>query len=254
VIRSLVVVVAIVVLTLWHTLRVLVASVFGVPDREGSVYRRAPVDWGRQLCRIAGVRVIAHGQEHLADGRSCVLVANHLSWFDIFALGAVLPRMNFVAKAELRRIPLFGRAAERSGQIFIERENRKAAFAAYQRAAERIKDGATVIVFPEGTRGSEYALRPFKKGPFVLAIAAAVPIIPVYIHGALEVQHKGSWRVTPGEIHLHFLAPIATTGLGYEQRDALARQAFAAMQAEQHTRYGVLTTSAAPSPPLIPTS
>jgi hypothetical protein len=148
VIRSLVVVVAIVVLTLWHTLRVLVASVFGVPDREGSVYRRAPVDWGRQLCRIAGVRVIAHGQEHLADGRSCVLVANHLSWFDIFALGAVLPRMNFVAKAELRRIPLFGRAAERSGQIFIERENRKAAFAGLRRVTEfhRLGDVAHDVV------------------------------------------------------------------------------------------------------------
>jgi 1-acyl-sn-glycerol-3-phosphate acyltransferase len=240
--------------TLWHALRVLVASVLGVPDGEGSVYRRAPVDWGRQLCRIAGVRVVAHGREHLTDGRSCVLVANHLSWFDIFALGAVLPRMNFVAKAELRRIPLFGPAAERSGQIFIERENRKAAFAAYQRAAERIKDGATVIVFPEGTRGTSYALRPFKKGPFVLAIAAEVPIIPVYIHGALEVQAKGSWRVVPGTIHLHFLPPIATQGLGYAQRDGLAQQTFAALQAEQQARYGALTPSAAPSPPLIPTS
>ncbi len=252
--RSLVIYVAVVCLTGWHAARVLVASLFGVPDREGGVYRRAPLDWGRQLCRVAGVRVVPHGLESLGDGRACVLVANHVSWLDVLALGAVLPRMNFVAKAELRRIPLFGAAAERAGQIFIERAQRKAAFAAYQQAAERVRAGATVIVFPEGTRGSTYALRPFKKGPFVLAIAAGVPIIPVYIHGALEVQPSGSWRLHAGEIHVHFLPAIPTQGCTYEERDLLAQQAFTAMQRAQQDRYGALTTGAAPHPPLIPTS
>jgi len=252
--RSLLIYVALVALTLWHAARVLVASFFGVADREGSVYRRAPLDWGRQLCRVAGVKVVAHGLETLGDGRSCVLVANHVSWFDVLALGAVLPRMNFVAKAELKRIPFFGAAAERSGQIFIEREQRKAAFAAYQRAAERIREGATVIVFPEGTRGDSYALRPFKKGPFVLAIAAEVPIIPVYIHGSLDVQRKGTWRLSPGEVHLHFLPAISTQGCTYDQREALAQQAFTALQRAQQDHYGALTTGAAPHPPLISAS
>ncbi len=252
--RLLLTYIAVVALTGWHAARVLLASLLGRRDGEGSVFRRAPLDWGRQICGAAGVTVIAHGLEHLGDGRSCVLVANHVSWFDIPALGAVLPRMNFVAKAELRRIPVFGLAAERSGQIFIEREQRKAAFAAYQRAAERIRDGATVIVFPEGTRGNSYALRPFKKGPFVLAIAAGVPVIPVYIHGSLDVQPKGAWTLRPGTIHLHFLPPIATQGCTYEQRDELAQQAFAALQRVQQDHYGALTTGAASSPPLISTS
>jgi 1-acyl-sn-glycerol-3-phosphate acyltransferase len=250
--RTLVVAVAVPVLTIWHSLRVIVASLLGVPEGEGSVYQRAPKDWGRQLCALAGVRLVPHGLEAVQDGRPRVLVANHVSWFDVFALAAVLPRTNFVAKAELGRIPVFGPAAEKAGTIFIQRDNRKAAFAAYEVAAERVRRGATVIVFPEGTRGGSYALRPFKKGPFVLAIAAGTEVIPVYIHGSLEVQRKGAWRVTPGDVHLHFLAPLPTQGLGYEHRDELAARAQAAIAHEQQDRHGVTSPPAAPTPPLIP--
>ena len=84
----------------------------------------------------------------------------------------MLPRYKFVAKAELFKVPIFGRAMRAAGMIEIQRDNRKAAFGAYDVAAERIRDGNSVVVFPEGTRGHAYPLRPFKKGPFVLAIAA----------------------------------------------------------------------------------
>jgi 1-acyl-sn-glycerol-3-phosphate acyltransferase len=77
-------------------------------------------------------------------------------------------------------------------------------------------------VFAEGTRSPSYALRPFKKGPFVLAISAAAPIVPTVVHGALEVQPKGAIRVRPGRIDLHFLEPVSVAGLTYEDRDQLA--------------------------------
>ncbi len=93
-------------------------------------------------------------------------------------------------------MPLFGRAAGEVAAIYIERNNRKAAFSAYEEAAERIKGGLNVVVFPEGTRGRTYELRPFKKGPFVLAIAAQVPIVPVITWGSKEVQAKGEIRDT----------------------------------------------------------
>ena len=82
------------------------------------------------------------------------------------------PRYRFIAKKELARIPIFGRAAGKVAAIWIDRRNRKAAFDAYRDAAEEVRGGVSVVVFPEGTRGVEYTLRPFKKGPFVLAIAA----------------------------------------------------------------------------------
>ena len=125
-----------------------------------------------------------------------VYVSNHVSWFEIFALATVVDRYRFVAKKEIRRVPLFGRAAGAVAAIYIERDNRKAAFSAYEEAAKRIKGGLNVVVFPEGTRGRSYELRPFKKGPFVLAIAAQVPIVPVMTWGSREVQAKGEDRDT----------------------------------------------------------
>ena len=108
------------------------------------------------------------------------------------------------------------------GMIAIERQNRKAAFAAYDGAAKQIKEGNSVIVFPEGTRGFDYRIRPFKKGPFVLAIAAGAPIVPILTHGTLEVIGKGSMLVHPGKVDVHLLEPVSVEGFGYEDRDALA--------------------------------
>src|SRR4029434_6736432 len=118
----------------------------------------------------------------MRTGAPRIYVSNHVSWFDVLTLAAVLPRYKFVGKAELFRIPVFGRAAHAAGMIAIERENRKAAVEPSRVAAERIRPGASVVVFPEGTRGRVYALRQFKKGPFVLAVAAGVPVHPTIRH------------------------------------------------------------------------
>jgi 1-acyl-sn-glycerol-3-phosphate acyltransferase len=253
--RTLIVNIGLLVLTPFYAGLVVVASLLGIKDREGSIYRRAPRDWGRALCWLAGVRITAHGLDRLHDGQPHILLANHVSMFDVFVLAAILPRMNFVAKAELGRLPLFGRGARAAGQLFIERGNRKDAFAVYGVAAARVRDGAMVIIFPEGTRGRSYELRPFKKGPFVLAIAAGVPICPVLIHGTLEVHRAGSLRVRSGEVHVHFLDDIATSGLDYSQRDALAQQVHAEMRRAQLSRYGIDSRPWTPaSSPLIPTS
>jgi 1-acyl-sn-glycerol-3-phosphate acyltransferase len=237
--RTLLVLVTMLVVTPPWATACIVAAVFGVRDREGSVYRRALRVWGRSLCWAAGARVVPHGLERLRGGRSQVIVANHVSWFDVFALASALPDFVFVAKSELQGIPLLGRAAVAAGHVFIERDNRKAAFAAYESAAARIRKGARVLVFPEGTRGRSYPLRPFKKGPFVLAIAAGAPIVPILIHGSLEVQRKGSPVVRANDIHIHVLDDMPTEGLTYEDRDVLARRAYDAMRVAQQQAYGV---------------
>ena len=162
---------------------VIIASLLGVKDREGSIYDNGPRWWAWLLVRAAGVRIRLHNEERMRTGEPRIYVSNHVSWFDVLSLASVLPRYKFVGKAELFRLPIFGRAARAAGMIAIERENRKSAFESYRVAADRIRAGASVVVFPEGTRGRTYALRQFKKGPFVLAVAAGVPIVPTIVHG-----------------------------------------------------------------------
>jgi 1-acyl-sn-glycerol-3-phosphate acyltransferase len=185
------------------------------------------------------VRVQLHGAENIQQSAACVYVANHVSWLDVFCLASALPRWSFVAKAELRRIPIFGRGAEAVGTVFVERTNRHAALQMYEAASVRIREGASVVVFAEGTRGDEYALRPFKKGSFVLAISAGVPIIPVVIMGTREVMRRGQWRVSPGVVHLHFLDPIPTADLVYIDRDRVVGQVWTRMAACLFSEYGI---------------
>ena len=227
-----------IVVTIPCTTVVIVAGLFGARDREGGVYDLMQRTWARGLLWGAGVRVVLHGSEQVRSGRQ-IVVGNHVSWFDVLAVAAFVPRARFVAKQEVRRIPLVGPAAAAAGHVYIARDNRKAAFEQYKDAAERIHDGARVIVFAEGTRGYDYPLRPFKKGPFVLAVSAGVPIVPLLVHGTIPMMPKGSFRIRGGTAHLHFLPPIPTTGLGYEDRDRLAVMTRAAIGAALEREYGV---------------
>lgn len=221
----------------------IVAGLIRIPDRPGGVYDWVPRNWSKFILWAAGVKVTLHGKENSGDGAARVFVSNHLSWFDITVLAASLPAYKFVAKSELFSIPLFGHAMEAAGMISIERQNRKAAFESYKEAGEKIRAGHSVVVYPEGTRGSSYAVRSFKKGPFVLAIAAQVPIVPVIIHGTIEVMRKGEWRVQSGHVDVHLLDPVPTEGLGYDDRDVLADTVRDRMAQAMETVYGVRSSS-----------
>jgi 1-acyl-sn-glycerol-3-phosphate acyltransferase len=237
--RSVLVLLTLVLFTPVLGVVVLVAALFGVADREGGVYDWAPRTWSRALLRAAGVTLVLHHPERMRRAEARVYVSNHVSWFDVFALASVVPHYKFVGKAELFRIPLFGAAARAAGMIPIERENRKSAFQSYDVAAKIIRGGISVIVYPEGTRGVGYRLRPFKKGPFVLAVAAQVPVVPTIIHGTIPVQPRGSWHVRSGTVHVHFLEPISTEGMTYEDRDRLAQECWTRMANAMREEYGV---------------
>lgn len=237
--RSLLVFLTLITMTPLFGLMVIIAALFGVEDREGSIYDNAPRWWAMCLVWAAGIRVRLHNEERMRSGAPRIFISNHVSWFDVLTLAAVLPRYKFVGKAELFRIPVFGRAARSAGMIAIERENRKAAFESYRVAAERIRAGASVVVFPEGTRGRAYALRSFKKGPFVLAVAAGVPIVPTIVHGTIEVMPRDSFRVRSGVVDIHFLEPVPTAGLTYDDRNRLSRDAWDRMAAAMAELYGV---------------
>jgi 1-acyl-sn-glycerol-3-phosphate acyltransferase len=221
---------------------VIVARLFRVRQGPRSIYARSVKLWASSIVRAAGVKIVVHGREHVDYDRGTVLVANHVSWFDIFALASEVPGCSFIAKAELRRIPLFGFAAECVGIVFLERENRKQAFASYEVAAKEVRRGRAIIVCPEGTRGLDYHLRPFKKGPFVLAIASQTPIIPTVVHGTIEIMPKGSFWIKSGQVDLHFLAPIPTEGYDYEHRTELMEATWTPMAEAMKAFYGVSTS------------
>jgi len=249
--RTLIAAPALLILTLFCGGIVLVAQLLGIPDGPGTIYEKAPRWWAKGMLFVSGTKVVIHGAEQMHTGEPRIFVSNHVSWYDVLALVAYLPRYSFVAKAEIFRVPLFGGAARAVGTIPIERENRKAAFQSYEEAAARMKGGRNVVVFPEGTRGPEYALRPFKKGPFVLAIAAGAPIVPTLIHGTIEVLPRNSFWLRPGRVDVHLLEPVPTAGLTYDARDALAWQVYDRLAAAQQSLYGITSP---PVPASVPTS
>jgi 1-acyl-sn-glycerol-3-phosphate acyltransferase len=256
--RTLIAAIAFLLLTVVCGTIVLVAQLLGIPDGPGTIYEKAPRWWARGMLWVSGTEVVVHGAERMRTGEPRIFVSNHVSWYDVLALVAVLPRYSFVAKAELFKVPLFGGAARAVGTIPIERENRKAAFQSYEEAAARMKGGRNVVVYPEGTRGDSYALRPFKKGPFVLAIAAGAPIVPTLIHGTIEVLPRGSLWLTAGRVDVHLLEPVPTAGLSYDARDVLAREVYDRMAHAQQELYGIASPAlpadrgAAPAAGVIP--
>jgi 1-acyl-sn-glycerol-3-phosphate acyltransferase len=226
-IRTLCVLLVLLALTPPYAAVVVILAAFRVEDRPGGVYDFIAHTWAGAVLAAAGVRGRITGAEQLAASRTTprIFASNHVSWFDVFVLAAIIPRFAFVAKAELLKIPIFGPGARAVGTVPIDRGNRKSAFASYEEAATRIAGGRSVIVFPEGTRGTAYPLRPFKKGPFVLAIAAKAPVVPTIVYGTLPIFPRDSWhlRMGGGTVTVEFLDPVPTAGLDYEARDALSR-------------------------------
>jgi 1-acyl-sn-glycerol-3-phosphate acyltransferase len=227
---------------------VLLAGLLGVEEKPRGIYQWCMHAWARGILRVSGVRVVLHNAERMSESEGHVYMANHVSQFDVIALAAVIPRYTWIAKSELRRIPIFGAAAKTVGIVFIDRDNRKAAFESYKAAAVDVKRGRSIVICPEGTRGLDYHLRPFKKGPFVLAIASEAPIIPTIIHGSREVMAKESLRIRGGTVHIHFLEPVETKGYAYDDRAKLMEVVWTRMADGLRTLYGVHTAEHAVAP------
>ena len=223
--------------TLWVGIVAFVSTVYHSSGAVVSSWRKGPHmmheceswgrSWARSIIRAAGVKVVVEGVENLSNDRSQVVVSNHQSWFDVFALIGYLPgHFRFVAKQELGRIPIFGAAWRGCGHISLDREDRAQAIDALTDVGEQLRrERLSVVVFPEGTRSSDGELRRFKKGAFVLAIQSSVCIVPVAVLGTYQIMPRHSWRVRPGEIVVRVGKPISTEGFSFEDRDRLVELA-----------------------------
>jgi 1-acyl-sn-glycerol-3-phosphate acyltransferase len=187
------------------------ASILAIPavlwSRDRGVPAVAGV-WARLCLRIAGVSVRL---EDRSGGLAppYVVMVNHTSHFDVVALYAVLPiPVRFVAKRELQYVPIFGQVLALGAAIMIDRGHKARAIASIERAGRAIRRGASVVLFPEGTRTPPGRLGPLKKGPFHLAVEARVPVLPIGIIGTGAVLPRGSWRTRPGEVVVRLGAPL----------------------------------------------
>lgn len=166
--------------------------------------------YSRGVLSISGVRVEVQGIENISSGCHYLYVGNHASYFDIPAVVAGIPdNVRFVYKKELNKVPIFGWGMKLTGyNIAIDRRSGNDAMQSVEYIADRMRRGASVMLFAEGTRTPDGNLKSFKRGPFNIAVKAGVPIVPVTIRGSYEVLSRHSWRIRSGVISLKLNKPI----------------------------------------------
>lgn len=188
--------------------------------------------WGWGTSWLAGVSI-----EYTPSARAVmnrrearVITFNHSSTLDLLVGATLVPQGGItIAKKELRYIPLVGQVTMLLEVVFLARKDRQSATASLRVVADRIVKGRhSVLVSPEGTRSADGRLGPFKLGPFHLAIAAQVPIIPIVIHGCYELMPRNAWVCKAGTVQMDALPPIPTVGLTAADAHALADQVRAA--------------------------
>ncbi len=212
------------------------AALVGIPwsalrGNFSTMYR-----WGmgaiRTGVRFAGIRVRLEGVENVPAGRSCIFMSNHISNLDPPVLLPVIPGMASVfLKKSLMKIPLLGTAMRMGKFVPVSRgHSREEAQQSVAAAADALRSGLNIMVFPEGTRSPDGKLLPFKKGAFFLAAETGAPMIPVVIRGTREMMPKGTLKITPGEAVVRFLPLIEPAD--FATREELMAAVRAAMEAE----------------------
>jgi 1-acyl-sn-glycerol-3-phosphate acyltransferase len=177
---------------------------------------------------LSGLRCRVHGREHIQRARAAVYAVNHTSnveppiLFD--TLHELFPRLRVLYKAELRSLPVLVRAFDLVGFVPLERGNRDQSLPAIDRAADALRAGHSFLIFPEGTRSRTGELLPFKKGGFIMAIKAGVPIVPVAIKGARDALRKGSFVIRPVTVTVRLGPPVETAGLTLDDRDRIVQE------------------------------
>jgi len=180
------------------------------------------VPWAKTILFICGVKLEVAGVENIRKDLPRIYMSNHQSYFDIFALLAGLPvDFKFILKKELMKIPIMGTAMKSAGYISLDREDSRKAIVSVNMAADRIRNGASVLIFPEGTRSEDGVVGEFKKGGFHLALKSGCEIVPVAIIKSRNVVPKGSLKVNRGTIYFRIGKAIPVTDYGKRDMNLL---------------------------------
>lgn len=194
-------------------------------DRSGKLIPPVYKLWGRLIVRSAGVKVTIENADRLDSSSPQILMSNHQSFFDVFALAGYLPvNLRFVAKKSLTRIPVLGQAMKAIGTIILDRKNHQQAIQSLNQGAQKFSKGISILNFPEGTRSRNEEVGEFKKGGFVLAIKAGVPITPLSVQGGRRILAPDSFRVHPGRMHIVVGEQFDTSKYSLEEKESLMNE------------------------------
>lgn len=167
--------------------------------------------WARVACWLTPVLAFVKGRENIKKNKSYIIVANHQTGWDIFLLYGYLPiSFSWLMKKELRKVPFIGYASEKVGHIFIDRSSPRAAIKSLEEAKNKLVNGNSVVIFPEGTRSRKKEMRPFKKGAFKLAFELELDILPVTIVNSYKIKREGFFNIMPAKAGL-VIHPAITT-------------------------------------------
>ena len=190
-------------------------------NAENNIHKIANL-WAKILLLICNIKVEIIGKENILRGKPQIFMANHQSDFDILIVLVHIPgQFRWLVKKELFHIPVFGAAMKSAGYIEIDRNNREKAMQSLDQAALSIREGKSIMAFPEGTRSRLGEIKPFKQGTFYLAIKSGVPIVPISIIGSGEIMPKRSLKIKPGKIKLVIDKPIDVKNITLENRQEL---------------------------------
>lgn len=191
-------------------------------DKTGRAQFFCQKQWCRWITAFSFVKVEVSGTEYLEKGKPYIFAANHQAVHDIMLVGGWIPTpFRWVVRKEWYKTPILGWHLSRAGSISIDRSNPRASAKSLLESAKTIKEGTSVLIFPEGTRNQDAILQKFKSGGFVLAQKSGVPIVPVTIIGAKDIIPKGEWIGTPGTVRMVLGKPIDTNLFKKNERDKL---------------------------------
>ncbi|MDR3328071.1 MAG: 1-acyl-sn-glycerol-3-phosphate acyltransferase [Prevotellaceae bacterium] len=176
--------------------------------------------WARVLCYLAFVEVEVKGQENYLPHKSYIFVANHASVYDVFVIyGWLNSRFKWIMKNSLRKIPLVGFACHKAGHVFIDRSNPIKARQSIKNAEEKLKNGASLVIFPEGHRSNNGKVGNFKRGAFKIAEDLKLPVVPITIKGSFEVLPINSYYIEPHKISVIIHSVISFDNVNDENID-----------------------------------
>jgi len=191
-------------------------------DRRGRVVHWYARLWGRVALLSNQVSVRVEGMDHLKGEGPYIFMSTHQGYYDVFALLGHLPfQFKWLVKKELFSVPFLGWTMAAAGYINIDREGTRRTVEALNEAAKKIREGMSIVIFPEGSRSPNGSIQPFKKGGFTLAIKSKVPIVPIAITGSRKIMPKDRLTVTSGEIRIRIGYPIETKDYSLKDRKPL---------------------------------
>ena len=183
-----------------------------------------PKWWARLWCALHFVKVEVRGRDNIDRSTSYVFVANHQGAYDIFSIYGYLGHpFRWMMRKGITNIPLVGTACRCAGHILVDTKSASGLKHTVEDAVKYLKDGVSLVVFPEGRRTDTGQMGPFKQGAFRLALEFNLPVVPITIDGSYQVMPRSTFNVTPGKIVLTLHEPIPPTSEGHDLNEVMSK-------------------------------